>query len=804
MLTELFLLATLGTEPDSIRYNGRMGELEVSPPKLVDPGINVDGLLDEQAWSTAAILGGFTQYVPVEGVESSEATEIRVFYTDEAIYFGIRAYDSDPDEILARFGERDRVTYNDDWVRIILDTFDDRRQAYSFAINPLGLQSDGLIVEGSSSGFGGRSGGGRHGGGGGGSFGGGSYGGRVFQVDFNPDFIWDSEGIVDREGWTGEIRIPYVSLRFRETPEQAWGIQVTREVKRTRFRQSWAPLTKDVSSSLGQSGRLVGLQEIHPRRLVELNPVATGIRAGTNTTGTFLKSDPDGEFGFNTRIGVTQNMVLDGTYNPDFSQIEADVSQITVNERFALFFPEKRPFFLNGTEIFNTPQRLVYTRQIVDPVGGLKLTGKLGNFNIGYIGALDDSPSSIMGGSGRARFNMIRARGDIGTGSTIGVLYTGRNMTDGSGAFNRVVSGDVRLLLGGRYALTTQVAGSVDRLDMDSQSTGFSPLIMASIDRSGREFTWNVTFTDIHPDFRARSGFITRAGDTQLDARMTLNRFGRPGAILERTSITASAQNFFDHNDFWSGSGLFEHELNVMPSFTFRGGRTLTFIIRNGYFRFQPERYANYATLDEDGSQSPFLTPEALKNLKAFMVFPRMRLTNEFSLNGSFTVRETAIFAEASRGFELQARPEIQWSPTDRLELSLDHTFSRISRSSSKRQAMVPNEIYSTVHITNIKAQYLFSRALMARMILQYDLDQREALKDPTTGRQLAILGQAQGARSTGEFQGQFLLQYEPSPGTIFYIGFSRLMEGERTYRVSTMNPVEEGLFLKLSYLFRI
>jgi hypothetical protein len=279
-------------------------------------------------------------------------------------------------------------------------------------------------------------------------------------------------------------------------------------------------------------------------------------------------------------------MVLDGTYNPDFSQIEADVSQITVNERFALFFPEKRPFFLNGTEIFNTPQRLVYTRQIVDPVGGLKLTGKLGNFNIGYIGALDDSPSSIMGGSGRARFNILRARGDIGTGSTIGVLYTGRDMTDGSGAFNRVVSGDVRLLLGGRYALTTQVAGSVDRLDMDSQSTGFSPLIMASIDRSGREFTWNVAFTDIHPDFRARSGFITRAGDTQVDARMTVNRFGHPGAILERTSITASAQNFFNHNDFWSGSGLFEHELNVMPSFTFRGGRTLTFM--NGMPTMRP------------------------------------------------------------------------------------------------------------------------------------------------------------------------------------------------------------------------
>ena len=285
---------------------------------------------------------------------------------------------------------------------------------------------------------------------------------------------------------------------------------------------------------------------------------------------------------------------------------------------------------------------------------------------------------------------------------------------------------------------------------------------------------------------------------------MTLNLFGPAGAILERTSITASTENFFDHNDFWSGSGPFEHELQIMPSFTFRGGRTLTFMIRNGYFRFQPERYANYAILDEDGSQSPFLAPGALKNLKAFMVFPRLRITNKFSLNGMYIARETAIFSEASRGFELQARPEIQWSPTDRLELSIDHTFSRISRSPSKSQAVVLNEIYSTVHITNIKAQYLFSRALMARMILQYDLDNREALKDPTTGQQLAIFGQPQGPRSNGEFQGQFLLQYEPSPGTIFYIGFSRLMQGERSYRISRMNPVEEGLFLKLSYLFRI
>ena len=818
MLKALVLLTLLNAPPDSVRYSGRLGQLDVAPPKLVDVGINVDGALDEAAWGEAAILAGFSQYMPVEGIEASQRTEVRVFYTDDAIYFGIRAYDSEPDLILARFGERDRISFSDDFVRIILDTFDDQRQAYAFTVNPLGLQDDGFITEGSS---GGGRGGGRGGGGGGGGF---SGGGFIFRVDSNPDFIWESNGRVDSDGWTAEIRIPYVSLRFREVPEQTWGIQVEREVKRSRFRQSWAPVSREISSGLAQSGRLVGLRDIHPRRLVEFNPVATGLRAGTDNTGTFLRDDPEGDFGFNARFGLTPNMVLDGTYNPDFSQVEADVSQITVNERFALFFPEKRAFFLEGTEIFNTPQRLVYTRQILDPIGGVKLTGKVGSFNVGYIGALDDSPTSILGASGRAGFNLLRARRDVGSGSTVGFLYTDRVMTDGSGAFNRVFSGDSRLLLGGRYTLTTQVAGSFDRTESDDAHTGLKQLVSASLVRSGRAFQWNVNFVDIHPDFRARSGFITRAGDTQLDGRMSFSKFGRPGAALERASLSFSIQNFFDHDEFWDASGPFEHELQTFASFSFRGGRSVTFMLRNGYFRFQPDRYSSYEVVEDDGSRSAFATPAPLRNLKGLMMFPRVRINNAFSLNGIFMARETAIFAEASRGFEVQLRPDIQWNPTDRLQLSLNYAYSKIWRRSSESDILVRStpglvggattiwtpitrtnsEIYATVHVSNLRAQYLFSRSLMVRVTGQYELDEREALKDPTTGKQLAVFGVPRDAGSTGEFQGQLLLQYEPSPGTIFYIGFSRLMQGERSYRLSTMNPVEEGLFIKMSYLFRM
>jgi Domain of unknown function (DUF5916) len=808
MLTILGLVAALHAAPDSILYSGRRGELDVALPRIENAQIHVDGKLDEAAWSRAAIMGGFTQYEPVEGIESSEDTEIRVFYAADAIYFGLRAYDRNPEDILARLGERDRAVFNDDWIRIMLDTFDDKRQAYVFYVNPLGLQTDGLWIEGRPSRFGGR--GGR---------------GAGVSIDFSPDFIWQSDGRVDDQGWTAEIRIPYVSLRFREVPEQSWGIQVAREVKRRAFKQSWAPLTKNISSTLEQSGHLVGLIDIHPRRLVEVNPVATGIRAGSDESGRFLRSDPEGDFGVNARVGVTRNVVLDATYNPDFSQVEADANRLTINERFALFFPEKRAFFLEGTETFSTPQRLVYTRQIVDPVGGVKLSGKVGSFNVGYIGALDDSPSSLSGGTGRAGFNLVRLRRDIGRGSTVGLLYTDRTMTDDPGVYNRLVAGDARLVFGGRYTLTTQVAGSFDRTATDRVHQGFRPLVSTSFARSGRDMSWSLDFTDIDPRFRARSGFITRAGDTRVNARLSFTKFGKPGATLERTSLSISNESFFDHDEFWGGATPFENRIQVMPTFSFRGGRSVTFILRNGYFRFRPESYASYGVIGEDGDAVAFTTPEPLRNLKAFTVFPRIRINNELNINGRFMARETPIFLEASRGFEFQVGPDIQWRPTSQLQLSLNHTYSKIWRRSSETVQLVQGssglatggatstsrtetrtvrDPYSTVNVTNLRTQFQFSRALMTRVIIQYELNDRAAAVDPTTGGPLTRYGVPLASRSTGEFQGQFLVQYEPSPGTIFYIGYTRLMEGAKSYRLSSMNPTEEGLFMKISYLFRM
>ena len=755
-------------------FSGRAGRLAVAIPRIENPDISVDGRLDDPVWESAAVLTDFTQYEPVEGIPATEETQVRVFYSGDAIYFAIRAWDSEPDLILARLGERDRAVFTDDWIRIMLDTFDDQRQAYVFYVNPLGIQVDGLWIEGMRSRFGGRS---------------------AVSIDFNPDFIWESDGRVIADGWTAEMKIPYVSLRFREVSVQDWGLSVSRGVRRKEFKQSWAPLTRDVSSTLAQAGKLVGLRDIKPRKLVEINPVATGIRRGQETDGQFVRDGFAQDFGVNGRYGITQNLVLDATVNPDFSQVEADANRITVNERFALFFAEKRPFFLEGTEIFRSPRNLVHTRRIADPIGGAKLTGKIGSFNVGYLGAVDEGPKSLFGGDYQAVFNILRVRRDVGAGSTVGILYTDRTLAGGGNDFNRVLAGDARFLFNGRYTLTTQFAGSWT--STTSGPASLQPLVMAQLTRSGRNFGWQVKFDDVSPGFRTESGFIPRVGDTQTFGNIRYTHFGAPGSVLERVSSTLQVDAFFDHDEFWGGGTPFEAEVQLMPTFSFKGNRNVTVILRDGFFRFLPESYASYEVQGAAGNPAPFAIPNDLAHLKAIAVLSRARVTNAIQLNSNVFYREVPIFIEAARGLELMVRPDITVRPTSSLQLQLSHTFSRLWRQRDDTE-------FSTVHISRLRTQYQFAKGLLARGIVQYNLEDRSALRDPTTELPIVIDGSLVGRREKGDFQGQFLLQYEPSPGTIFFVGYTRLESGERTYRLSRMEPTEDGLFVKLSYLFRM
>jgi hypothetical protein len=772
-MLSFFLAASLLLPADTLTFNGQSLELEVSPPRMESAELEMDGLLLEEVWEQAAVLGGFSQYEPVEGIPSTEATEVRVFYTGDAIYFGVRAFDSEPDRILARLGERDRSVFGDDWIRIILDTFDDQRQGYTFYVNPLGIQTDGLWIEGIRRREGRPS---------------------SVSIDFSPDFIWESNGRVTEEGWEAEIKIPYLSLRFPEDPVQSWGINISREVKRRGFKQSWAPLTQNISSVLAQSGRLVGLRDLQPKRLIEVNPVATGKRLGDNFSGQFSRDDFEMEGGLNARVGITQNLVLAATANPDFSQVEADATRITVNERFALFFPEKRPFFLEGSENFQTPQQLVYTRRIVNPMGGAKVTGKVGSFTVGYLGALDEKPASFLGGGADALVNLLRVRRDVGLGSTMGLLYTDRALTKG-GDFNRVLAGDARLVFKDRYTLTTQLAGSWS--ETEGVQKYLKPAIFGSMARSGRAFSWDISFQDVHPDFRADVGYLPRIGEAVALGNMAFTRHGEVGAVLESAALGFKGEGYFHHDQFWDGKRPYEAEVQLLPSFSFRGGRTVSIILRDGYYQFPTSAYSDYEVQGPGGEVLPFTVPEPLTNLKAVAVVPRLRINNSINLNGRAYFRELPIYAEASRGVEGLLSAQLTLRLTTSLSLTLDQTFSRLWRQRDDSE-------FSTAVVSRVSSLYQFTKALSASLMVQYNLEERAALEDPQTGYPLMVDGVVAGPRDGGTVQGQFLFQYQPSPGTIFYVGYNRLMEGDYSFGLDQKEPVLDGLFVKLSYLFRL
>lgn len=754
-------------------YSGLEGELDVQAPRIESPSITVDARLDEAEWSSAAVLTGFTQYTPIEGARASQQTEVRVFYSPEAIYFGFNVYDTEPEDILAHLLERDR-SQTDDWVRIMLDTFNDERQAYTFFVSPFGIQSDGMWLE-SIEPLGGPTG---------------------PKVDFNPDFIFESDGRITDEGWVAEVRIPYVSLRFPETEVQDWGLQIARGVMRNSYKSSWAPLTVNASSVLSQSGRLRGLRGLEPQRLVELNPVLTGKLEGFREDDVFARGDVEPEFGVNGRLGITQNLVLDATMNPDFSQVEADADQVQVNERFALFFPEKRSFFLEGMEVFRTSQNLVHTRRIVDPIAGAKITGKVGAFSVGYLGAVDESPSSIFGGTSDAVVNLVRARADVGTGSTLGLLYTDRTLTSGGG-FNRVLSSDARILFGGRYTLATQLTGSWTTDGSPGTEADLAPAVTVSFQRSGLDFNYGARLVDLATDFRTTTGFIPRTGDTEWGGSVGFDRFGGASALIETWGLDVVTNNFTRHDDFWDGGAPYEYEIELHPNIAFRGNHQASGILKWGGFRFRPEDFVGYQTLSTTGEAQPYPTPPDLTDIMGIMVRPSIRFNNVFTLSGIVMFREIPLFAEGSLGWENRLSPNLRMQPSEQLRMEARYTYVRLERADDGSH-------FSTAHIPRLWAQYQLNKALLVRLIGQYDLELRQPLRHPVTGERVLVDGVLQDARERGNFTGQLLVSFEPSPGTIFFVGYSRVMDGPYGIRLTRKELLQDGFFTKLSYLFRM
>lgn len=699
----------------------------------IEETVVVDGRLDEPAWARATRLTGFSEYRPVDRQRAAEQTEVLVWYSPDALHFGIIAHDSEPGSIRATSADRDSLD-REDSIRIFLDTFNDRRRAFVFGVNPLGAQEDGVQTEGAFS------------------------AGRMMggSIDLSPDYQFDSRGQITATGYVVEIRIPFKSLRYPTTPGAKWGLNVLRKIQRTGREDTWTDAQR-VASFLGQSGTMEGLANMERGVVTELQPFLTGASNGVRgTDGAFRRDTINLEPGANLRLGFT-NLSIDTTVNPDFSQVESDAAQVTVNERFALFFAEKRPFFLEGIELFATPGQLVYTRRIADPLGGAKLTGKIGRTGIAFLSALDEA------GPRNAWVTMARLRRDVGKDSLAGITYTDRTE---SSDFNRVIAADARLVFKKLYYVLGQVGGSWTHLRQGSGGqapsvTTSAPMFQAEFDRTARRWGFNYRLTGFGKNFSAQSGFVPRNNIVELSAFNRFSYYGRRGSLVESVSV------FFGPNRIWNwDTFLKDHAIeggeSVNLSATLRGGWSLS---------TRPARsFAHLAVNNRQAYVSVFSGTASVTT----PVFAKVNGRVEVRTGGAI------IFAEAVEGRETRVTTSLAVRPTSSTRVEGSFVRSRLRRESD-------DTLFATATIPRIKVEYQPRRSLFFRMISEYRSEQP-----------LPSVAATKGLRT------DWLLSFEPTPGTVVFLGYGMSQERDRQrFNTDDLERTTDGFFVKLAYLIR-
>lgn len=746
---------------------GRGAPTFAIPRIEADAGTKIDGRLDEAVWSQAARLTGFSQYQPVDGRPAEEKTEILIWYSPSAIHFGIIARDSVPGSVRATVADRDNLS-NDDRVTVFIDTFNDRRRAFFFGVNPLGAQEDGVQTEGAFNA------GSAHGGG---NFQGGT-------LDKNPDYKWESKGVITDEGYTVEIQIPFKSLRYPGNGPQRWGINIQRKVQRTGYVDTWTDVRRASNSFLGQSGAMEGLHDLKRGVVTEAQPFITATRNGAKAKdGNFAGENIELNPGINLRFGFT-NLSIDATVNPDFSQIESDAGQVTLNQRFALFFPEKRPFFLEGIELFSTPNQLVYTRQIVDPIAGGKLTGKFGRFGVAYLNAVDD-----LSEGGHAVFNIARVRADLGQNSVAGVTYTDRITATAS---NRVLAADARVTFQKLYYVQGQLGRSWD--DRAGQNTS-APIWSAEFDRTGRAWGFNYRLNGIGDSFEALSGYVRRNDIVEGRAFNRFTLYGKRGALMESFSTRFGASRLWRYRDFLSESAV---EGNESMSFDaqLKGGWGANTEVQRQFVRFDPDMYATYQVRRQGGRIDAFSVPGILSG--AYGASVSLTTPTFRSFNGRIEIGHgrSPLFAEAARGRETAASLSASLRPADTVRVDATMTISHLIRARDQ------SEFARTV-IPRVKVEVQPRRSLFFRVVAEYRSERRASLQDPRTGEPLIV----QGALSTPQrFNGlrlDLLISYEPTPGTVAFFGYGSSLDSDRTFGFTDLQRSSDGFFLKLAYQFR-
>ena len=746
------LLLALTVAGASLAEPSESDEPRAEPKRIerATSAIEVDGVLDEPAWQGALKMTIDYEWYPGDNVKPPVNTDVFLTYDDDAFYVGFIAYDPDPAAIRAHLMDRDTINtfVQDDHVSFMIDTFNDERRAFQFRINPLGVQADALFSQ------------------------------VEFIEDFSWDVIWDSAGRITAEGYVVEVALPLDQIRFAETDgPQTWGIELSRSYPRDRrHRLSANRRDRDRTCLLCQVDKVTGFEGIEPGRNLEVTPTVTGLMAEARDgfpDGDFETVEEDGEVGLSVRWGITQALTLNATYNPDFSQVEADAAQLNVNERFALFFEEKRPFFLEGVDFFATPINAVFTRTVVDPEFGLKVTGKQGVHAGGAFVTRDEVNSLVFPSNQGSRQALLqeevdgavaRYRRDIGDGGALGVLLTSRSAGDyenqvaGIDGFFRLSQVDE---LRFQYlASNTQYADDIALIFGQPLGEFDGDAFEISYQRNARNWSWRATYEDLEPTFRADFGFIPRVDLKSLDTRLSRAFWGSEDHWYDRADIHVG----------WTRAENQSGELTDEDAYVLLG------------VSGPKQSYGELAVVDVTRVVSGIRHENLQKYQAFFQILPGA--VGKFGI--FYEEGETVDFANN--------RPAdfVHWNP--RIEVKLGRHFNGQLTHRQQRLSIPEGEILD-VGLSELRLVWNFSLRSFLRAILQYqDLDRNPDLYVFPVEENVETLFT------------QLLFSYKLNPQTVLFLGYSDNSLGIEDARFPlqsvSLTQTDRTLFFKVGYAF--
>ena len=724
----------------------------VKPSLYITPlsgSIELDGRIDEAGWANATPFKNFSETFPDEQGKPPIGIESYITYDASNLYVAFRIED-DPKSIRANYSDRDQI-WQDDYVGLALDTNGDGQEVYFIAVNPLGIQGDTRISRNDE--------------------------------DLGFNLVYASEGQITESGYEVEMRIPFRSLRFPQTAIQSWRATIwITHPRDSRNTYSWAAMSRDNPCWPCQFGHLEGIEGVRSAGNLELLPSLTGAQAGS------LRDMGDADSGFNNgrvsaepsldvKYGITSGLTADVSVNPDFSQIEADVAQIDVNSTFALFFPERRPFFQEGSDLFDTAIQTVYTRSINDPIVASKLTGRFGATNVAYIGARDNTSPLLLPfeersellQAGKSLSNIVRVMHNFANNSYIGGLITDRRLEEGGGGSTFAIDASLRFLT--KYRLNAQWVGSrTQEMDspesvetfgddrfaggkhtsaLDGEKFGGNAL-SAEFERDGRHWFFEFDYEQYSPTFRAENGFIRQNDQRDFTMFQGFSIYPESIGFIDRISPRAAAGRT------WNYGGLKKEDWIFSGVFVQMKGQTRAFVgYELGRELFQGIEFTGLREFDMFVGSN-------------FSEFVELGLELESGLSIARNIEEP----ELGRSLDFTAFGTIR--PTSRLSFRPQFTYARL-------KDRVTGESFFSGYIARARVNYQFSRRFFLRTVIQYN-DFAERLEiDP-------------------------LVTYRINPFTAFYVGSTHdydTFSGRTDDASRFLYRTQRQFFFKFQYLIR-